>query len=105
MDPQLEIEQTRGWSYLRHNLVHDLADLNKEEMILWDYWGLMEKEPPSEMDLPLLDRVAETTFSGKAAFQKVRDLHEGEPDLRVPTSVKGYSPASLPESPEVVLKV
>ena len=105
VDPKLEIEQTRGWSYLRHNLVHDLAALNKKEMVLWDYWGLMEKEPSPETDLALLDRIAETTLPGEAPLRKVRDLYEGEPGLRVPTSVKSYSPASLPEPLEVDLRV
>ena len=39
-DPDLEIPATRGWPQLRHNLVHDLAALNKTEMLLWEDWGM-----------------------------------------------------------------
>lgn len=105
VDPGLEIEQTRGWSYLRHNLVHDLASLNKAEMVLWDYWGLMETEPPSEKDLALLDRVARATLSLDGSFREVRALYEEEPGLRVPTSVTSYSPTSLPDPLKVTLEI
>lgn len=61
VSPELDIEMTRGWPYLRHNLIHDLAALNKQEMILWDYWGLANRERPSEEEIALLDRVARST--------------------------------------------
>ncbi|WP_328646029.1 hypothetical protein OHS58_42375 [Amycolatopsis sp. NBC_00348] len=32
----------RGLPYARHNLVLDLAALNKHEMILWDVWGVID---------------------------------------------------------------
>ncbi len=34
VNPGLEIEDTRGWPYLLHNLVHDLSALIKMEMLL-----------------------------------------------------------------------
>lgn len=105
VDPGLEVEQTRGWSYLRHNLVHDLAALNKAEMVLWDYWGLMEREPPSAEDLALLDRVAEVILSGDGSSREARSLYEGEPGLRVPASVTSYSPTTLPQPLEVGLEI
>ena len=104
VDPDLEVEQTRGWSYLQHNLIHDLAALNKTEMVLWDYWGLMEQERPSGEDLVLLDRVAEATLSGDGSFDEVRALYEGEPGLQVPASVTSYSPATAPSPIEIRLE-
>jgi hypothetical protein len=98
--PELDEEVTRGWPYLRHNLVHDLAALNKVEMILWDEWGLMEQEHMSERELELLDRVAQTTLSGDTAFDELRRLFEADSRLRVPTVVTSYSPAS--ETPRKV---
>jgi hypothetical protein len=92
VDPELEIEDTRGWPYLLHNLIHDLAALNKTEMILWDEWGLIGKEP-SEVDLGLLDRVATLTLAAGETFPEVRSIYETTPGLKVPTAVKSYSPA------------
>jgi hypothetical protein len=90
--PELEIEQTRGWPQLRHNLVHDLAALNKVEMILWDDWGLLEVEGSSGEELELLDRVARVTLFGE--LEEVRRLYEAEPGLRVPSAVTSFSPAA-----------
>jgi len=36
VDPGLDLDMTRGWPYLQHNLVHDLAALTKTEMLLWE---------------------------------------------------------------------
>jgi hypothetical protein len=94
VDPELEIEDTRGWPYLLHNLVHDLAALNKTEMILWDEWGLIGKEP-SEVDLALLDRVATLTLAAGETFPEVRSIYETTSCLKVPAAVKSYSPAAL----------
>ncbi len=93
VSPDLDVEMTRGWPYLRHNLIHDLAALNKQEMILWDYWGLANRERLTEEELALVDRVAQATISGDASFPEVRALYEGEPELRVPPTVTSYSPA------------
>jgi hypothetical protein len=92
VDPGLEIEDTRGWPYLLHNLVHDLAALNKTEMLLWDEWGLIGKEPYEE-DLTLLDRAAALTLSAGETFPEVRSIYEATPGLNVPAAVKSYSPA------------
>jgi hypothetical protein len=95
VDPCLDIVDTRGWPYLRHNLVHDLAALNKVEMILWDDWGLLEQQTVLEDDLRLLDKVAEATLApGDAAFDQLRRIYQDEERLRVPSEVTSYSPAS-----------
>jgi len=92
VDPGLEIEDTRGWPYLLHNLVHDLATLNKTEMLLWDEWGIIGKES-SESDVALLDRVSELTLSAGETFSEVRSIYETTPGLKVTAAVKSYSPA------------
>jgi hypothetical protein len=101
--PDLDIEQTRGWPQLRHNLVHDLAALNKVEMILWDEWGLLEEERPSEADLTLLDRVAEVTVTGDADC--ARQLYETEPRLHVPSVVTSFSMVTEGEPRKVALEL
>lgn len=89
--PELDIPDTRSWPYLRHNVVHDLAALNKVEMILWDDWGLTE-EPDLDRDLELLDRVAAATAAADPDLSELRRLYETEPGLRVPAAVTSYSP-------------
>ena len=95
VDPGLDVEDTRGWPYLRHNLVHDLAALNKLEMILWDGWGLIQQEGVSGTDLALLDEVAELTRTpDDAGSDALRRVYEDDARLRVPSEVTSYSPAS-----------
>jgi Transglutaminase-like superfamily len=90
--PDLDVEMTRSWPYLRHNLIHDLAALNKVEMILWDSWGLMENDPLGERSRELLDQVARATAPEQPDLSELRRLYEGEPALRVPATVTSYSP-------------
>jgi hypothetical protein len=94
VDPELLESDTRGWPYLRHNLIHDLAALNKVEMLLWDEWGLIQQDAMPDTDLELLDRIARTTRSTYAALEQVRSLYESDARLRVPSTVTSYSPAS-----------
>ena len=89
-----EIDDTRGWPYLRHNLIHDLAALNSRELLLWDSWGLMESGAVTAVDLALLDLVAEMTRAPEPVGDTVQGLYEGEPGLRVPETVMSYSPAT-----------
>jgi hypothetical protein len=83
----------KGWWFIRSRLMHDLARQNKRELLLWDAWGLME---PTAEDVRLLDRAAELTQAGDAAFAALRALYEREAALRVPPAVRSYSPAAAP---------
>lgn len=82
----------RGWWHVRDRLVRDLAAQNSKELLLWDAWGLMEREP-SEDELALLDEAAWLTEAGDSAFERVRSTYEGEQSLRVPPVVNRQSPA------------
>lgn len=95
VDPDLEIEETRGWPYVQHNLVRDLAALNKTEMLLWEEWGLIGKEPSEEV-LAFFDRAATLTLSADETFPEVRSIYEATPGLKVTAAVKSYSPATGP---------
>src|SRR5579863_907144 len=58
--PELEVPALRGWPYLAHNAIHDLAALNKTEMLLWDAWGMQLRHGPGpvpEADAAVLDEV------------------------------------------------
>lgn len=87
--PELEIPLTRGWPYLAHNLVQDLAALNRTEMLLWDYWGIMEN-PLDDSALGLLDEVAAADPAGSAAVLQALFVRD---ELRIPDVVTSYSPA------------
>ena len=91
VSPQLELPETRGWPYLRHNLVHDLAALNKTEMLLWDGWGLAEQRDVGDDELALLDRLAALTASADPPLAELRRLFQEEP-LRVPPVVTSWNP-------------
>ena len=95
VDPGLEVEDTRSWPYLLHNLVHDLAALNRTEMVLWDEWGPMGREPSGE-ELALLDRVAELTQATDVSLPEVHSLYEEDTGLKPRPVVKSYSPVSGP---------
>jgi hypothetical protein len=93
VDPGLGIPRTRSWPYLVHNLLQDLAALNKHEMVLWDWWGLAESDELTADHLALLDRVADIMVSGAATVDDLRDLYN-RAELRVPSVVTSYSPAA-----------
>jgi hypothetical protein len=91
--PDLDIPGTQGWPYLRHNLVHDLAALNKREMILWDDWGLAEIKEPDAGQLALLDHTATALLDPDLALTTLRALYERD-EFRVPAEVTSHSPAA-----------
>ncbi|EEP75236.1 transglutaminase [Micromonospora sp. ATCC 39149] len=102
VDPDFEDGLTKGWPFLRHNLVDDLAGLNKVEMLRWDYWGMTRHGEISAEDGALLDRVAAVT-TPEVPFDEARRLYAGEPELlAVPQRVLSYSP-SAPTPVEVEL--
>jgi hypothetical protein len=93
VSPEVFIPVTRGWPYIRHNLVHDLAALARQEMLPWDYWGLIEIGDPSPAQLAVLDDLAAVTCLSDAPLELIQSFarHDG---LRVPPVVTSYSPAS-----------
>jgi Transglutaminase-like superfamily len=98
VDPALDIPATKGWPYLRHNLVLDLAALNRHEMLLWDYWGLdgaldEAGAEPSPAQLAVLDGAASVTGASGAPQEVIQRLYEDE-HFRVPDVVTSYSPAA-----------
>jgi hypothetical protein len=96
VDPTVALEITRGWWYLQHNLVHDLAALNKAEMLLWDAWGLADERSTKQHDLDLLDRIARVTASPNPAPAELHELYNSDLRLRVPASVRSYDPLGGP---------
>jgi hypothetical protein len=92
--PDLDIPDTRGWPYLRHNLIHDLATWNKTEMLLWDGWGLIEApEPLDAGHAETLDHLARLISDRGCPVENMQDWAR-RPEFRLPAVVTSYSPAS-----------
>jgi hypothetical protein len=79
----------KGWWFIRDKLVQDLAALNKQELLLWDYWGITLRELTDE-DRDLLDRVALVTQKDNADFDHLRSLYDSEADLKIPSIIQSY---------------
>jgi hypothetical protein len=95
VDPDLEIPATRGWPYIRHNLIHDLAALTKHEMLLWDNWGWTELDgDPSPEQLAVLDDLAAAASASHIPPAAIASFYEVE-GLSVPATVTSYSPAAV----------
>lgn len=96
--PELEVPALRGWPYIAHNAIHDLAALNKTEMILWDAWGMQLGHGPGEVpdgDAAVLDEICAVTADpdcdpGVLAGLGARD------GLRVPPVVTSFDPMGGP---------
>lgn len=93
VSPDIDIPDLRSWSYLAHNLIHDLAGLNKREMVLWDSWGLEESEQLTDEQRALLDEVARAMTSPDVTVSELRDLYARD-GFGVPAVVTSYSPAT-----------
>jgi hypothetical protein len=91
--PDLDIPATRSWPFLVHNLLQDLAALNKREMVLWDYWRLAEKERLSGAELNELDRAAESMMRDGVTLAELRELFNRD-GFAVPAVVTSYSAAA-----------
>jgi hypothetical protein len=96
VDPAVEVEGTRGWPYLQHNLILDLAALNKMEMLLWDAWGLADRHSTDPHDLELLDRIAQATDRPDPSRHDLRTLYAADARLPVPSTVTSYDPLGGP---------
>ena len=80
------------WSWLRHNLVHDLAALNKTEMLLHEVWGVDLRTPPGPGELPVLDELATLTGQPSPPLAGLRAAYR-RPEFAVPDTVTSYSRA------------
>ncbi|HWV34809.1 MAG TPA: transglutaminase-like domain-containing protein [Thermomicrobiales bacterium] len=93
VSPFLDIPQTRGFPYLLHNLVHELAALNKREMILWDDWGISEAwDSLADDQLSLLDQTAQTMLASEVTVSDLQRLYDRD-EFRVPGVVTSYTSA------------
>ncbi|KAJ3113315.1 hypothetical protein HK100_002021 [Physocladia obscura] len=91
----LDVPDLRGWPHIAHNLIHDLAALNKTEMILWDAWGMQLHRWDGvvpEQDALLLDKVSAITVdTDDIDPAAIREL-AAQDGLSIPPVVKSFDP-------------
>ncbi len=95
--PEIELPELRGIPYLWHNIVLDLAALNRFEMVLWDVWGI-DLDEVNEAGAEILDRVAATATHEE--WQRYFRL----PEFRVPETVMSFSPYRPADPQRVTLR-
>ncbi|KAJ3493939.1 hypothetical protein NLG97_g4405 [Lecanicillium saksenae] len=101
--------ELRGKAFIAHNLLHDLAALDKKELLLWEEWGTRveynTKVPEAEERM--LNEVAAVTQHQDVKIGDVKEFLAKE-GLAIPTTVMLYDPytddAPKPEDISRVLK-
>lgn len=83
--PEIEDPNLRGIPYLWHNVVQDLAALNRHEMILWDVWGI-DLDEVNDQGALLLDAAA-----GSSTLEQWREVFSSN-EFGVPETVLSFSP-------------
>ncbi|WP_410639398.1 transglutaminase domain-containing protein [Amycolatopsis sp. lyj-346] len=101
VSPDLEVPFLRGIPYAWHNLVLDLAALNKHEMLQWDTWGALDDTVTlAPATVARADDLAE--LMADADVEQLRVAFEAA-DVRVPPVIHTVTPpGQLPV--EVVLR-
>ena len=86
-DPeQFGILDMHGLWFIRGDLGRDFLALNKIEILPWDGWGLLSKHEAqvTQDDRGFMDRIAEMTIAGDAAFDQIRSVYENDARVHMP---------------------
>jgi hypothetical protein len=103
VSPFLDIPGLQGWPYLLHNLVQDLAAINKHEMVLWDDWGISaEWASVTDDQRAMLDQTAQTMMSPETSVDDLQALFSRD-EFRVPDTVISYTSAA--ENPPIDVRL
>lgn len=92
--PDLGDSMTRGWPCIAHNAIHDLAALNKTEMLLWDAWGTLLSGSPGPVpaaDAAMLDEICAVTADPDCEPGVLAKLG-GRDGLRIPPVITSFDP-------------
>lgn len=92
VSPDLDVPFLRDMPYVLHNLVHDLAALNKHEMILWDVWGGLDIADHVAADrAERMDALAAVLRDPELTVEQTRASFEDD-EVRVPETVLCFTP-------------
>jgi hypothetical protein len=103
--PDLDAPELRGWPLLARHVIHDLAALNKTEMLVWDAWGMQLRfgpGPVAEQDAVLLDEICADP-AGPGISRDAAAALANRDELRVPATVTSFDPYGGPPR-EVTLR-
>jgi hypothetical protein len=95
------VPELSGAWFIRGRLRLDVAALNKQEMLCWDEWGIGisgEDQVSAEQET-LLDQAA--ALSVQADIAPLQALSAASVELRVPQTVRCYSPTNGPHEAAV----
>jgi len=97
--PDNPVPFLRGLPYVRHNLVLDLAALNKQEMVLWDVWGSLNVDTEvAPADAARADELAALVGDP----ERIQAAYDAD-DVRVPPVIRSFPPPG--QAPvEIVLR-
>ena len=77
-DPQaFGILDMHGRWFIAGNVIRDVAALNNREMLPWDVWGAM-RQNDVEIDVPLIDRLAELSQAPDRHADELRAVYQDE---------------------------
>ena len=86
-DFEISSSGPRGVAFIRTGVLHELAALNKVELVCQDEWDIAE----GEEQLQLVDQLAYRTFHADTALHELRAVFEQGTTLPVPATVKRYA--------------
>lgn len=75
-----------GFPFISSDVLHDLAALDKKELLLWEQWGIRDKYSDAlvEGEAALLDEIAAVTQHQDVRIEDVKKLLEKD-QLKIPT--------------------
>lgn len=85
-------QRMSGWWYIRNKLIQDIAALNKQELLLWDCWGMMLKDSsdvfmnnPEQVER--LDYYAELLYEADLNFEEIKLVYHLDSNVTVPSRI------------------
>ena len=81
-----------GMDFVKGDFLRDVAALNKIELLPWDCWGMIltEYDTLTPDDLSMLDQLADLTYKDVPDFDRVHQIYESDPRLRVGDAIQSY---------------
>jgi hypothetical protein len=94
VDPNIYGSRDRkGLRYISGRLVQELAILNKKEMLLWDYWGLMLSNPNfDDYQFEILDNLSIFINTKAYDVSDLQSYYKEHEILKIPKFVTVYNP-------------
>lgn len=88
--------QHRGLWYVRNRLIHEIAFINKEEVLVWDMWGHMLSEKNRKPFIPaeqyiILDRLASIIQEKRNELTTMQQCYQQD-GYSVPDTVVVFNP-------------